>query len=128
MFERKNERLKSVALLKDTLCSKNGRYYLGLTYEFEDAQENVHEVYISRVPLPIYDQGIPEIKCKSVYTMGSYINAGESIDVGYGDVNLPSDYVLIDTIVKYEIKEMTLEEIEKELGYKVKIVGKEEKS
>lgn len=85
-------------------------------------------MYISRVPLPIYDQGIPEIKCKSVYTMGSYINAGESIDVGYGDVNLPSDYVLIDTIVKYEIKEMTLEEIEKELGYKVKIVGKEEKS
>ena len=32
MFERKNERLKSVALLKDTLCGKKGRYYLGLTH------------------------------------------------------------------------------------------------
>lgn len=126
MFERKNERLKSVALLKDTLCSKTGRYYLGLTYEFEDAQENVHEVYISRVPLPIYDQGIPEIKCKSVYTMGSYINAGPSIDVGYGDVDLPGDYTVIDTIVKYGIKEMTLEEIEEKLGYKVKIVSRED--
>lgn len=126
MFERKNERLKSVALLKDTLCSKNGRYFLGLTYEFEDAQENVHEVYISRVPLPIYDQGIPEIKCKSVYTMGSYINAGPSIDVGYGDVDLPGDYAVIDTIVKYGIKEMTLEEIEEKLGHKVKIVSRED--
>lgn len=126
MFERKNERLKSVALLKDSLCSKKGKYYLGLTYEFEDAQENVHEVYISRVPLPIYDQGIPEIKCKSVYTMGSYINAGDSIDVGYGDVDLPSDYVLTDTIVKYGVKEMTLEEIEKELGYKVKVVDRKD--
>lgn len=127
MFERKNERLKSVELLKDTLCSKKGRYYLGLTYEFEDAQENVHEVYISRVPLPIYDQGIPEIKCKSVYTMGSYINAGASIDVGYGDVDLPGDYTVIDTIVKYAPpKEMTLEEIEKKLGYKVKIVSRED--
>lgn len=126
MFERKNERLKSVALLKDSLCSKKCRYYLGLTYEFEDVQENVHEVYISRVPLPIYDQDIPEIKCKSVYTMGSYINAGHSIDVGYGDVDLPGDYTVIDTIVKYGIKEMTLEEIEKELGYKVKVVDRKD--
>lgn len=128
MLEKKNERLKSVALLKDTICSKKRRYFLGLTYEFEDAQENVHEVYISRVPLPVYDQGIPEIKHKSVYTMGSRISTGDSIDIGYGDVDLPSDYVLIDTIVKYGIKEMTLEEIEKELGYKVKIVSEEEKS
>lgn len=127
MFEKKNERLKSVELLKDTLCSKKGRYYLGLTYEFEDAQENVHEVYISRVPLPIYDQGIPEIKYKSVYTMGLHINAGHSIDVGYGDVDLPGDYAVIDTIVKYAPpKEMTLEEIEKKLGYKVKIVSRED--
>lgn len=125
MFEKK-ERLQSVRLLKDTLCGGKLRYFLALTYEFEDAQENVHEVYISRVPLPIYDQGIPEIKCKSVYTMGSYINAGPSIDVGYGDVDLPGDYSVIDTIVKYGIKEMTLGEIEEKLGHKVKIVGRKD--
>lgn len=128
MFEKK-ERLKSVELLKDTLCGGKLRYFLALTYEFEDAQENVHEVYISRVPLPICNLGIPEIKHKSVVCAhGTYINVGESIDVGYGDVDLPGDYVLTDTIVKYGIKEMTIEEIEKELGYKVKIVSGEEKS
>lgn len=127
MFEKK-ERLISVRLLKDTLCDGKLRYFLALTYEFEDAQGNVHEVYISRVPLPIHNQGIPEIKHKTVCAMGTYINAGGSIDVGYGDVDLPSDYVLIDTVVKYGIKEMTLEEIEGELGHKVKIVSREDKS
>lgn len=126
MFEEKKERLKSVKLLKDTLRGGKLRYFLALTYEFEDAQENVHEVYISRVPLPICNLGIPEIKHKSVHTMGSRINTGDSIDIGYGDVDLPSDYVLIDTIVKYGIKEMTLEEIEKELGYKVKVVNRKD--
>lgn len=76
--------------------------------------------------MPIYVQCIPEIKKKSVYTMGPCINVGDSIDVGYGDVDLPSDYVLIDTIVKYGIKEMTLEEIEKELGYKVRVVNRKD--
>lgn len=44
-------------------------------------------------------------------------------NIGYGKINLSENTIFEDKIVKYAEKEMTIEEIEKKLGHKVKIVG-----
>ena len=53
----------------------------------------------------------------------------DTIDLGFGDLQLlrNSDNIYAtDRIVEYFCKEMTLEEIQSKLGYKVKIVDKKD--
>ena len=97
---------------------------LDLTYEYTDVIGNVHEHVITRVPLPLYFNPI-NIETKFEFFSDLY-HHGRTIDVGYGDVYLFEDSIVKDRIIKYAEKEMTIEEIEKKLGHKVKIVGKEE--
>ena len=92
---------------------------LDLTYEYTDVIGNVHEHVITRVPLPLYFNPI-NIETKFEF------HHGRIIDVGYGDVVLFKDSTVKDRIINYTEKEMTIEEIEKRLGHKVKIVSKEE--
>ena len=49
------------------------------------------------------------------------------VDVGFGPARLDVDadgHAYYERVIKTKTKEMTLEEIEKELGHKVKIVNK----
>ena len=87
---------------------------LDLKYEYTDKIGNVHERVFTRVPLFLYSNPIfVEDSCKQV----------RAIDFGYGDIFYFEDSAIKDRIIKYATKEMTIEEIEKKLGHKVKIVS-----
>lgn len=100
-------------------------YGLQLTYEYCDDIGNVHERVINNVPLPLYNL-LGNVTIRSLLSI-SVLHADEKsvIDVGYGEQYTRPDFKTIDRIVEYATKEMTIEEIEKKLGYKVKIVSGE---
>ena len=111
-----NGRLVDVKLNKEELG-----FTLDLKYEYTDKIGNVHEYVITKVQLFLYSNPI-NIEGKFV-TFSDSCNNSRIINVGYGDVVLFEDSTIKDRIIKYAIKEMTIEEIEKKLGHKVKIVG-----
>lgn len=65
---------------------------------------------------------LPHIEQNIVDTCGHFNKYEYSIDFGFGAIK-PSNLEVIKEVVEYKTKEMTIEEIEKELGHKVKIVG-----
>lgn len=109
--------------LKDVKLNKGEfEYSLTVTYEVTDEVGNVHCKTIHNVPLPLYTN-TEQISTK--VEMGIY-KVPYQIDIGYGMVKCPVVCKIEDNIVKYAEKEITIEEIEKKLGYKVKIVNKKE--
>lgn len=94
-------------------------YSLALTYNIETLGE-VTELHIPRVYLPFRNYNL-------TIERPSYICDDMFADLGFGKVRLlPGDDTNYFTtkVIKTKTKEMTLEEIEKKLGHKVKIVNK----
>lgn len=116
-----NGNLKDVKLIKnDYQPYFNHPYSLIVTYENKDEYGNIHEIVIKNVDLPIYlDPKYISYESEVNY----YCTPERSIDIGYGKIGLSENTIIEDKIIKYAKKEMTIEEIEKKLGYKVKIVG-----
>lgn len=118
--------LKNDYILMDVKLNKepdNGGYSLCLTYKGKDEHGNIHEMVLCGVPLPLYRY------CSSMeYRMdiGAYGHSDQYLDIGYGELLMPENFKHIDKIVEYACKEMTMEEIEKKLGHKVKIVAEKE--
>lgn len=103
--------------LKDVKLNKGEYgYTLTVTYEVTDKVGNIHLVTLHSFTEQI----------STKVNMGFYEVPGQSIDIGYGMIGLPDNFKHEDKIVKYTEKEMTIEEIEKQLGHKVKIVNKKE--
>lgn len=123
-----NEKLTNIELKKD---EQSGEYYLDVTYEYED-NRGYYEIHFPHVRLPFYEKRMPTL----------------NRDMGLGLYSNPSNVSLYDNILQlakdkskhmedgvyfYTIKtlkekrqEMTLEEVEKKLGYKIKLVTKKE--
>lgn len=117
----------------------DGRWYLKLIYKYEDNTGNKHTVVIPKVSIPFSQGVIPFINTPAPYYYPSsqleherpYINCGDSMILYKSVCDLarergvedPAYY--FDIITEYASREMTLDEIEKELGYKVKIINKE---
>ena len=119
-----DRKLKDAALTKVEMEYGSAKYLLCLVYEEKDDLGNIHEVMLKDILLPLYNdfefKGVTQSELDTCPRM--------TIDVGYGDVILwdPSNSIT-DTIVKYgPPKEMTIEEIEEKLGYKVKVVSRED--
>ena len=88
-------------------------YVINVSYRYTDREGNVDIISIRDLPITI--------KPYPVQNFSSNISC--EIDLGFGSLNF------YPGITSYEIrrihtvtKEMTIEEIEKELGYKIKIV------
>lgn len=101
---------------------ENNNQILIVTYEVEK-KNGIYEKVIS---VPIYFSNIPEIvtyfKFDCVRTTDYDINFGFGpLDVGIID---KCSNIIEETLIKEKIEEMSLEEIEQELGHKVKIVNK----
>lgn len=96
-------------------------YSLDMTYTIETPEE-ISELHIPRVMLPMSNKNI-EIETESTCFGDSICTA----DIGFGSCRVLNNgegrYFTIKTI-ETKTKEMTLEEIEKKLGHKVKIVNK----
>lgn len=123
----KKHEYKSVELYEE-----KGQYYLKLVYTTEDDRE-IKEITIPRIKLPVNDDILPNIDVHHDYDpLGYPLTPRARIKCGYGgDLQLEKGKV-DDTIgdVYYVVKvleekthELTVAEIEKKLGYKVKIVS-----
>lgn len=114
---------------------EDNRWYLKLVYKYED-KKGKHTAVIPKVGLP-FDQGhMPNIIAVPSYFGGicesPYIDCMDSMLLYEGVCSLASERGLkdpgyyFDIITEPAYREMTLDEIEKKLGYKVKLVSKEE--
>ena len=124
----------NVELYNITPFKENECWYLKLIYKYEDEDGNKHTVVIPKVLIPFSQQDLPVIRSSPSYNEylleRPYIDCRDSMMLykstcdlaSERDVKEPAYYFNI--ITEYATKEMTLDEIEKELGYKVKIVSK----
>lgn len=114
-------RLKSAELFKDDELET---HYLKLIYEVE-CKQGIKEITFPKVSLMIPHMTI-ELNYESM--IGVTI---PSLMFGYEPHQLLEDEsgsYMYERLIEENIHDMTLDEIEKELGYKVRIVGKKQKS
>lgn len=136
----KNTYLKEIKLYSEKEEKSDFKHhYLRLVYSYEDYYGNKHELTIPKLSLNIFDLGIPEIKsittpllCGSIDR--EYIEVGdltlEKTDTVVSDENGKyydvSNVSSVDVIASRAVKKMTLEEVEKALGYKIELISKED--
>lgn len=99
----------------------NDNYYLNLTYLCED-ERGVYERNYPRIHIPIPKKGLPVID----QTFGCGYVSTSTIMLGSEEFDLHADEkgnIVTETIIKPKIHELSISEIEKKLGYKIKIVG-----
>lgn len=105
--------------LKDLqLYKENNHYYLAAKILYDD-NNGFYEVYIPKIALPINDHF-------EVHLTSGYYNYQElDIDFGFGKLYaMPTDgqdKMVYFTCIEEKVHEMTLAEIEKALGYKIKL-------
>lgn len=99
-------------------------YYLSATYTKED-DHRISEVYLPKIRMALH-QAPAVIVCteEKPYSMGHITR--QYVDIGFGKVLLEEGkdgYAYIERVIEEKTTEMTLAEVEKKLGYKVKIVS-----
>lgn len=100
---------------------KDGYHYLSAIYEIRN-NNDVYELNIPYIELPIRCE--PIISRSQIYERGRICcNTKSYVNLGFGDLDIKR-IDGIDFTLKTLTEELTLEEIEKRLGYKVKIVSK----
>lgn len=111
---------------------EDDRWYLKLVYKYED-EKGKHTVVILKAAIPFAQGYLPSITSMPSYFNGSlehpFINCYDSMPLYESVCALASERGLkdpgccFDIITEPAYREMTLDEIEKELGYKVKIIN-----
>ena len=122
---------RNVELTSITPFKENGFWYLKLVYKYEN-KIGKHTVVIPKAGLPFAQGIIPNIDIRQPLSMRQHINCSDTMTLYDSVCDLaiergvtePSCY--FDIITEYNTREMTLDEIENELGYKVKIINKKE--
>lgn len=115
--------------------TEDGDWYLKLIYKYED-KKGKHTVIIPKAAIPFVQGRLPHVNmqtyCNSLSMPNRpYIECDdrmilhESVNSLASDRGVKTPAYYFDIITEYAAREMTLGEIEKELGYKVKIVNKE---
>lgn len=113
---------------------EDGLWYFKLIYKYED-KKGKHTVVIPKAAIPFAQGSLPSISRLDPYYRvlleRPYINCNDSMPL-YDSVcdlaierGVKEPSCCFDIITEYASREMTLDEIEKELGYKVKIINKE---
>lgn len=127
-------KVKNVELIKE-----DGNYYLDITYELEN-DSRVEELHIPRAKIPFCGDAFPEIKSEDKFGdpfeyLGRHISVPviEKVTLNTGSCNdlaLKRDkdgYRYTIKTIKEKTQEMTLAEIEKKLGHKIKIISEDKK-
>ena len=131
---RKNERLIGIRPYQ----TSTGDWHLELTYGYED-KKGEHRVIFPDVQCPFPTQAVP-FPDTTPHAVGIYLRSCgfsipglEKIQLNMGHCQLAQERgytkpaYAFDIVTNYFTHDMTIEEIEKDLGYKVKIVSKDEK-
>lgn len=125
----RNARLKYCGAYteKDSEC-----VFLKLIYDYEDT-EGLHRVIFPKVSTTFTTRYIPIISRKETFDIEPILTFKQSgnefliLNAKVKEFDIDDDVYFADKLIKPNTKEMTIEDIEKELGYKVKIVNKKEK-
>ena len=127
--------IKNVKLKDYYLCESKGKLYLGLTYTYEDT-DGIHELYLPKMRLGIDINCLPQLEIQAgAIDPDAIANfGGKRYDLAtttfvvknkFGE-KLPINGRYANSLVKENEVEMTLDEIEKKLGHKIKIVNNKE--
>ena len=122
------DNFRSKCFLKDAqIYIQDGTRYLKLVYEYEDSY-GIHELTIPQVEFPFGNrlnlicihENNPALERVSIHlcTEGDVANVYLHNSKSYDGL-----VYYTDKIIKRKPKKMTIEEIERELGYKVEIVS-----
>ena len=124
---RKNEQLIGIRPYQ----TSTGDWHFELTYAYED-KKGEHRVIFPDVQCPFPTQAVPFLDT-TPRSCGFSIPGLEHIPLNKGSCQLAQERgytkpaYAFDIITNYFTRNMTIDEIEKELGYKVKIVSKKDK-
>lgn len=120
---------KAAELLNIIPFKEDKTWYLSLHYKYED-EKGKHLVVIPKTALPFPQGHLPSITNELFYfDTRAYINCNDSMLLYEANSFLARLYGVKDPACYFDIitepssREMTLDEIEKELGYKVKIIN-----
>ena len=114
------------------LYEKSGQYFLSAEYLYED-NKGKYRMLIPAISLPFYiSDEFPHIESYHGTTDWSHINVnGHEFNLCNGECftekagKIKNVQYVIETL-ETKVHEMTIDEIEKKLGYKIKIVGEKE--
>ena len=123
------DNLEKNCFLKDAqIYIQDGSRYLKLVYEYEDSY-GIHELTIPQVEFPFKNR----LNLKHIYGANPALRRrvfirlcteGDVANVFLYDTKTDDGLVYYtDKIIKRKPKKMTIEEIERELGYKVEIIS-----
>ena len=129
-FSENSAKLKKVEAYKE-----DDRWFLRLIYEYQNDNGEIFEMEIPKMVLPIVQNLVPDIitsndsncpwgKAYYIRAFSSYVQGVDCIPM------LEGKSTIVDNaegcfIRKSICRRMTVEDIEKELGYKIEIVDKE---
>lgn len=128
MRDIKNIRLKESEVTYD---KETHELYLRMVYEYE-AKDGVHELHIPKMRLGIFGDKLPVIGreyMSNIWRAGCGLHEFQLYEADFevpdknGNLQKLNERYFADVLVKENPVEMTLEEIEKEIGYKIKIVS-----
>ena len=126
---------KSAKLKKVEPYKVNDRWFLRLIYEYQNDNGEIFEMEIPKMELPFTQNMVPEIFIdnysdypwdKNYYIRAflTYVNGIYCIPIRHGESTIVDDAE--GCFIRRSIcRRMTVEDIEKELGYKIEIVDKE---
>ena len=122
------DNFRNKCFLKDAqIYIQDGSRYLKLVYEYEDGY-GIHELTVPQVEFPFGNRlslthickNNPELQRLSI----RLCTVGDLANVYLHDTKSQDGLVYYtDKIIKRKPKKMTIEEIERELGYKVEIIS-----
>lgn len=126
MIKTITERLKHIEIFYEDNIP-----YMKAVYELED-EGGIYEITLNKIEIPLSAYHLPDVitKCMDSSFCSTIINKPTIIIPALDRLRLfaDSDGVYVTKkLIKSKVHEMTLEEIEKKLGYSVKIVSKGEK-
>lgn len=122
----KNVKLKSFEVYSEpTGCDGINKYFAKVVYEHED-EKGVWETTYPKIVIPIEQYDMPKMNhCFGDIPLFDF----RTVDLGFGDLPVianEDNIYAVSKLVKPKIHEMTIAEIEKKLGYKIRIKGEEE--
>lgn len=127
MPTKKEEKITTLKEYK--LYPESGYLYMSLTYEIED-EHVIKEIHIPKIATWIPTGGEPFINHLTTSNHGDVYDV--KLDIGPMEYQIIKggvyDTYLTEKILYEKPTEMTLEEIEKKLGYKIKIVSEKERT
>lgn len=122
-MKEKSSRFIDAKIIDDKSKESNNDKKIVVTYE-EQQKDGLHRriVYV-----PMFFSDYPIIDITPSYETFPP-NDEAFVDLGFGSMKILSKNKIMveDILVKERVKELTIEDIEKQLGYKIKIVDKKE--